>query len=166
MEFVLRKLDRRAAFHPLDWIQEGDVAADALSNLRTIGNALSVWQIDEKRTNLARVVAALAAGRMKLDKIDYALLDRQTLEPLGIRLVKEAGGSFDRDANTLWHQDMTGLSASKLLELACTLQTRAEFKRIHKKDVRSLIVASIHDGFIDPTQLETKLREDLEPQFE
>ena len=161
MEFVLRKLDRRAAFHPVDWIQEGDVSADALSNLRTIGNALSVWQIDENTTNLDRVIAALAAGRMKLDKIDYALIDRQALDPLGIRLVKETGGSFDRDANTMWHQDITGLSGSKLLELASTLQTHAKFKRIHRNDVRDLVVASIDDGFIDSTQLDAKLREDL-----
>lgn len=161
MEFILRKLDRRAAFYPLDWIQEGDVAADALSNLRTTGNTLSVWQIDENRTNLDRVVAALAAGRMKLDKFDYALIDRQALEPLGIRLVKEAGGSSDQDANARWHHDITGLSGSTLLELAYTLQTRAEFKRIHKKNVRNLIVASIDNRFIDPTHLEAKLRKDL-----
>ena len=161
MEFVLRKLDRRAAFHPVDWIQEGDVSADALSDLRTIDNALSVWQIDESTTNLARVIAALASGRMKLDKIDYALIDRRALDPLGICLVNGAGRSFDRDANTLWHQDMTGLSGSKLLELASTLQTHAQFERIHKKDVRNLIVASIDDGFIDPTELGAKLRDDL-----
>ena len=161
MAFILRKLDRRAAFHPVDWIQQGDVSADALSNLRTTGNALSVWQIDENQTNLQRVVAALAAGRMKLDKIDYALIDRRSLDPLGVRLIKEAGGSCDRDANSLWHQDITELSGSKLLELAFTLQTHAKFKRFHKKAVRNLIAASIEDGFIDSTQLEDKLRKDL-----
>ena len=161
MTFILRKLDRRAAFHPLDWISKGDVSADALSDLRTTGNTLSVWQIDEERTNLERVVAALAAGRMKLDKLDYALIDRKILDSLGISLVKESGCSCDPDANALWHQDIIGLSGSKLLELAFTLQTHAEFTRTQKKTVGNLISTSIDSGFIDADRLQNKLRQDL-----
>lgn len=161
MKFILRKLDRRAAFHALDWIPKGDVSADALSDLRTTGNTLSVWQIDEDRTNLERVVAALAAGRMKLDKLDYALLDRTILDSLGVSLVNESGCSCDADANALWHQDIIGLSGSKLLELAFTLQAHAEFARVQKKAVGDLISTSVDNGFIDVDLLQNKLRQDL-----
>lgn len=100
---------------------------------------------------------------MKLDKIDYALIDRRVLGPLCIRFVKKKGDSFDRDANDLWHQDMEELSGSKLLDLACSLQAHAEFERLHKNHVRHPINASIRQGFIDPNQLEDKLRNDLGP---
>lgn len=57
----------------------------ALSSLRTKDNRLSVWRIDEDRGNLHRVVAALAAGRDFLDKLDYAVIDLQALDSLGIQ---------------------------------------------------------------------------------
>ena len=163
MSFVLRKLDRRAAFHPVDWVQSGDVAADALCNLRTQGNALSVWLVDDNRTNLDRIMAAVAAGRMKLDKLDYALIDPQALDELRIRITQERGASCDDDANTLWHQDLHDLSGAKLVELAVLMQTRAEFTRVHRTEVGHLIAASIRDGFIDPSRLDDKLRNDLPP---
>ena len=161
MSFVLRKLDRRAAFYPVDWVQRGEVAADALCNLRTQGNALSVWLIDDNCTNLERIIAAVAAGRMKLDKLDYALIDPRTLDQLRIRITQEKGTSCDDDANTLWHQDLQNLSGAQLVELAVLMQTQAEFRRVHKKEVGQLIVASIRDGFIDPSRLDDKLQKDL-----
>lgn len=80
MAFILRKLDRKASFYLPDWLDEDDAQADALSSLRTKDNRLSVWRIDDDRGNLRRVVAALAAGRDFLDKLDYAVIDRQVPE--------------------------------------------------------------------------------------
>ena len=163
MSFVLRKLDRRAAFHSVDWVRSGDVAGDALCNLRTQGNALSVWLIDDSRTNLERIIAAVAAGRMKLDKLDYALIGPERLEELGICITQEKGASGDDDANALWHQDLRNLSGTKLVELAVLMQTHSEFKRVHKKEVGRLIAASIQGGFIDPSRLDDRLRKELPP---
>jgi len=163
MSFVLRKLDRRAAFHSVDWVRSGDVAGDALCNLRTQGNALSVWLIDDNRTNLERIIAAVAGGRMKLDKLDYALIESGRLETLGIHMTQEKGMSCDDDANALWHQDLHNLSGAKLVELAVTMQAHSEFKRVNKKEVGRLIAASIRGGFIDPSRLDDKLLKELAP---
>ena len=161
MSLVLRKLDRRAAFHRIPGVEAGTVQADALSDLKTQGNTLSVWLIDEDRTNLNRIVAALAAGRHRLDKLDYALIDRRRLELLDIQIISKKGNSFDVQANTLWHQDLTELTGNNLLELAVVMQAKAEFIRASKKDVGALIATSINDGFIDSHQINEKFKKSL-----
>lgn len=158
MPFVLRKLDRKAAFYPIDGIPDGDVQADALSDLRTRANALSVWLVDEDRGNLHRIVAALAAGRMQLAKLDYALIDQRALEALDIQVVPKGGLSCDVEANARWHRDILELSGAKLVELAAALQTEAALERVQKSDVRAHIVHSISMGFIDPNGLEETIR--------
>lgn len=164
MPFLLRKLDRRAAFHPVPWIEDGDVQADALYDLRTHGNELSVWMVPEDHSNLERVVAALAAARNSLDKLDYALIDLEVVRVLGIRVVKKKGNSRDEQANELWHQDLTGLSGAKIVELAFRMRTEASFVRVPKGDVGSAIVKSIRDGFIDPDRIEASLKKALPPE--
>ena len=125
MAFILRKLDRKAAFYRIEGIEDGDVQADALFDLRTFSNALSVWMIEENRGNLNRIIAALAAGRETVDKLDYALIERQRLDELGIRLVQVNGVSCDDQENLRWHQDLQGLSGVKLVGLAYIIQEYA-----------------------------------------
>ena len=157
MPFVLRKLDRKAAFHPINGIPTGDVQADALSDLRTTGNALSVWLIDDDRANLDRIVAALGAGRMELAKLDYALMDHVVLDDLRIQATPKHGLSIDAGANSLWHRDLLDLSGGKLLELAVIMQAQATFERVQKSELSTLIAQSLHNGFIDRDRLKEKL---------
>ena len=165
MSFVLRKLDRKAAFYPLPTLKAGDVQADALSNSRTSGNTLSVWLVQEDQTNLNRIVAALAAKRDYLDKLDYALLDTQALDSLHIQVVKKKGDSYDDQANDLWHQDLTDLSGTKLINLASMIQAQAKAKlvRVPKGDVGDFIAASINEGFIDPDRVDDRIKKKLPP---
>ena len=162
MPLLLRKLDRKASFYPDCHTGVGDVQADALSDLRTSGNELSFWLVQDDHQNLDRVVAALASARMKLDKLDYALIDRQLVDTLQIEIVKRSGVSLDKQANERWHQDLTALSGKKVLELAITIQEKAELVRVEKEKVRAAIRRSIDDGFIDSRDItEKKLRRDL-----
>ena len=158
MAFIFRKLDRKAAFYRIDSLEDGDVQADALYDLRTSSNALSVWLIEENLANLNRVVAALAAGRETLDKFDYALIKLKSLDDLGIEVVKAKGVSCDDQANELWHLDLQGLSGAKLVDLAYLIQEQAEFERVQKSAVEILIVTSVDEGFIDSTRLGERLR--------
>ena len=161
MSFILRKLDRKAAFYPQAWLGRDDVQADALKNLRTQGNKLSVWQVDSDRANLNRIIAALAAARDTLDKLDYALIEEQSLTGLGLQCIPERGGSFDDDANSRWHQDLRCLTGSSLLGLARLIRAQAELNRVSKADVATMIIDSIETGFIDRTQIPDQLRNAL-----
>ena len=160
MAFILRKLDRKASFYLPDWLDEDDAQADALSSLRTKDNRLSVWRIDDDRGNLRRVVAALAAGRDFLDKLDYAVIDRQALDSLGIRVIKADGSSPDDGANQRWHHDLNRLSGRRLVALA--VRMRSGLARESKISVRALITESIHSGFIARSRLKASLLQSLE----
>lgn len=158
MPFVLRKLDRKAAFYGIPTIPDGDVQADALSDLRTKENALSVWLIDDDRVNLNRILAALAATRDALVKLDYALISQHDLGSLRIEIVSNKGVSCDAEANARWHRDVRGLSGRKLVEFAATVRANAELVRVQKGDVGAHIANSINNGFIDRVRLKPDLR--------
>ena len=160
MALILRKLDSKASFYQPDWLRNGDTQADALSNLRTKGNQLSVWLIDDDRSNLDRVLAALAAGRDRVEKLDYAVVDRRVLDSHGIRAVKADGQSPDGGANQRWHQDLALLSGSQLVALAVSM--RGGLSRKPKSKVRTLIVESIRSGFVAKDSLKSTLLESLD----
>ena len=160
MAFILRKLDQKASFYALDWLEDDDTQADALWSLRTKGNQLSVWLIDDNRSNLNRIVAALAAGRDTLDKIDYALIDRQVLDSLDIRVSKVDGLSLDAGANQHWHYDLTNLSGKQLVALA--LYMRQGLMREPKSKVKTAILESIHSGVVAKDALLKSLLKSLE----
>ena len=161
MPYLLRKLDRKAAFYPQESFRQGDVQADALYDLRTSGNRLSIWHIQSDRDNLNRIIAGMAAKRDSLDKFDYALIDQRQLGRLSIEIVPSQGGSFDNYANKLWHHDLLDLSGLKLVELANTIQEFAFLERATKSHVRQLINDSIDSGFINQNRIANRLKRRL-----
>src|SRR5687768_2781573 len=92
MAFLLRTINR-AKWSVPDWMGPGDVPADALSDLRTQSNTLSVWLVDENQTNLETIIEAFAAGRNQLDKLDYTLITDQTLPPIPIAVALVEGNT-------------------------------------------------------------------------
>ena len=60
----------------LDWDEwgDGDIQSDALLDLRTQDNALSVFRVDEG-AGIGRIVTALAATRENLSHLDYVVFD-------------------------------------------------------------------------------------------
>ena len=159
MAFILRKLDQKASFYALDWLEDDDTQADALWSLRTKGNQLSVWLIDDNKSNLKRVIAALASGRDTLDKIDYALIDRRVLESLDIPVSKVDGLSPDAGANQHWHFDLTKLSGKQLVALAVYM--REGLVREPKSKVKTAVLESIHSGVVAKDALSNTLLDSL-----
>jgi hypothetical protein len=74
--FVLRKI-RKAKWYKhqkVAWLKAGELQADAIGDLYTENNALSMWLVTDDKSNLQRVAAALAANCEYLGNLDYALL--------------------------------------------------------------------------------------------
>ena len=115
--------------------------------------------IDEDRSNLHRVLAALAAGRKYLDKIDYAIVNEETLADLRINVVIEDGKTPDGGANQRWHRDLVSLSARQLVGLAVNM--RAQLGRKTKKEVADLIASGLAAGFINRTAIQETLLAEL-----
>ncbi len=130
--------------------------ADALSDLTSKGNKLSVWIIEEDKSNIQEVITALAANSDFISNLDYALIREELLIQLGLKIEHTTGDSADDVVNTQYHRDLVELSAPKLLELAKTLQEKAERNRYSEKHVLGLLVEGIGTGRLDRTRVKLK----------
>lgn len=157
MAIFLRKIqyktnwDRQGEFS--GYIPVGQAPADALQDLKTQGNALSVWQIDDTRSNLERVLAAIASTLDHIQVINYLLIDSQHISPLNLSLVPSPGVTHDLDANSTWHFDLVHLSATDLANLANTMFTHGEKKREKDRQLALFLKKSVESGFVDQTKL-------------
>ena len=163
MPFLLRAI-RRNRWRPElpTWLGSDDVPADPLGDLSTLDNKLSVWYVDDAQQNLGRVSAALAAGREKIDKLDYALIDIDTLTRLGIESKKTPGESPDDHANKNWHYDLHRLSGKALTSLAKAILPQTESRaRLLPKKVEELIKAGLSNAELDFERLKPEVRKML-----
>jgi hypothetical protein len=150
---ILRSI-RKARWYneDLPWLAPDEPQADVLADLNTSQNTLSVWLIEDDRSNLERVITALAANRNRPSNFDYAIIDRQFLDGIGVKFDHEPGQTPDRDVNR-WHLDMIELSASGLLMFARTLYAHAQKERILEKRIRHLITEAVNSGHLDRSEL-------------
>ena len=154
MAYILRTI-RKARWYDhesISWLAAGEFQADALSDLKTDDNELSVWHVADDRSNLDQVVAALASTRDHVSNLDYALLDQNFIFQIQINIWPTVGNSPHEEAN-LWHRDLIEFSALKLYTLAKSVFENAERKRYSEKEILRLIARAIASGRIDRTQL-------------
>ena len=164
MPLLLRTI-RKAKWYSNEntsWLTEGELQADALNDLRTQHNKLSVWSIDDSQENLERVAVAYAANRETFSNVDYALFDSQILSELRIKFEKSPGGTPDDEVNSNWHIDLVELTASKLLKLAMAIMENDQIKRIPQKTIEKWILEAVNSKQLAldrmPDKLQTKIR--------
>jgi hypothetical protein len=134
----------------------GDVPADALGDLSTSQNTLSVWEVAPDRSNLERVVRAVAIGKNKVDSAGWVLFDAELLPALNIGVKAVPGETTDEGANS-WHRDLVDLSGLKLVALAKTIFTHGESGTITKNRMVTLIEEGIQQREL-PVSLRGKLK--------
>lgn len=164
MAFLLRKITK-PKWYPdpaLTWLAQGEVPADALSDLRTDRNELSVWSVDQQRANLDPIITALAAKLQKVEKVDYALFDDAVLPTIAIVTVKSEGDSPHATANANWHQDLIELTATKVTNLAGQLMT-VDHVRVPRDRVKHLLLEALDTGAIPRDGIDEGLLNELEP---
>lgn len=159
MGLVLRKIKKAKWYKhkAIPWLKEGELQADALADLKTTDNNLSFWIVEDDKSNLDRIITALAAKCQYVTNIDFVLLEQSVFDKLKIRYKKSIGDSHDLEINTKWHIDIIELTASKLYELAKEIQENGEKKRYNEKKVTKLIIESINTGKISKTNLQEKV---------
>lgn len=138
------------------WLLDGHILADPLADLTTTHGALSIFEIDDSKANLGRVVAALAVKRQRFDHFDYAIVEKEKLTEAGFRLSQTAGDTPDNMVNDL-HFDVVELSVQRVAELALVLFHYSERERLNKKDVEALIRRNLQ--FLDANGIEKDMRQ-------
>ncbi|MBI5747051.1 MAG: hypothetical protein HZA13_08620 [Nitrospirae bacterium] len=160
MPFLFRKIDNKRRWDKdasFSWLELHDIQADPVTDLKTSQNILSVYCIDDERSNLDRVVAAIAATRDRFDILDYILFDQRILSEIDVKIEKTIGKTPDEQVNNC-HLQLVELSGFKLVNLAKVILNKGETDRVLKKYVAKLIKDGIAAGQIDRSR--TGLKED------
>ena len=141
--------------HPdLTWLSPDEIQADALGDLQTRNNALSVYKVEDE-SETRRVVVALAANRDMLANLDYAVFDGDSLPAIGVRLDQQDGATPDAEANKL-HYDIREHTAKRLTELARVVSC-AEHKRVPVKKVKDWLQNAVQSGSLERERLKESL---------
>lgn len=161
MTFCVRRIDSRRLWDaPLPdegWLGDRELQADALRDLTTEENKLSIWEVDdESGASLSRILAAIAAGRQHLAKLDFVLFKFTVVGELDISFERAEGDTFDADVNAR-HLHLMQLTAGSLAEFGARIRSDGQIKRCPDKKVAQLIRESISQRFIDPTRLNLSL---------
>ena len=119
--------------------------ADALGDLATQGNALSVFLVDTQQTT-DQVIAGLAAKRKNLTNFDYAVIDSNLLTNLGVRTEPQTGETLHPEANQL-HHNIVELTAINSLMLVRSIPPESVV-RVQWKRVGVIVKQEIEAGYI------------------
>jgi len=138
------------------WLERGDVPADPLADLPTKENRLSVFEVAADRSNVERIVRAVAVGKDKIADSGYVLFTSEMLEAAGIALEAIAGTTADAQAND-WHRDLVELSGNKLVRLTKSILENGESGTVLKKRLRELVEEGIRDKQLLPERVRVKL---------
>ena len=160
MAYLLRKIRKNRWTGEMTWLPEEELQADALNDLGTKSNELSVYHIAPNKSNLDQVVAALAVNTTDPSNIDFALFEENIISELGIKIKKSKGELADDQVNN-WHSDLHELSASKLLSLALAIKKKAKIERKAPMQVLNIVADSLNNDQIDRSRVKWAKPEDL-----
>jgi hypothetical protein len=159
MTCFLRKVRKSKWYNNPDvqWLTSGALQADALSDLQTKGNKLSLWIIEEDSSNLERVVTALGSTCDHAAQIDYALVECSKVKELGIILENTPGDSADEELNGKYHVDATQLTAEQVYNFARLIQSTAEIQRCYKVKLIALLREGVGKGVLKTSSMQPSL---------
>jgi hypothetical protein len=156
--FLLRSI-RKGRWHEIMGTSPTDeqIRKGPLRDFASDDNTLSVWRIEEDRSNLEQVAVALSSKRDSFTNFDYVLVDEALLTEINIKIEQMDGDSPDQEANIRWHRDLVELTDSKLIDLVRAVAEKGETTRIPEKTIARLIQEAVDAGRLDRTRLNKKL---------
>lgn len=163
MPLLLRKIRKSKWYKPdsLLWLKPDEIQADALGDIVTSSNALSVWLVEDDKSNLEEVIVALAVCGDTISNFDYTLIDVDLLSNIDIKIETKEGLSPYSRANH-WHRDIVELTTSKILKLAEAIFFHSDRKRVAEKQVLTWVKVVIQNGQIDRTKLTSGITKRLD----
>ncbi len=143
----------------LEWLSQDDIQSDALLDLRTEDNKLSVYKV-ENEADTERVIIALAATRENLSNLDYAVFEDSTLASTDITISQQNGETPDAEVNKL-HYDLANLTVRKLVLLAQAVSS-GEHARMPVKEIKARLQRAIRAGTLNQGRLKPQLLEKIQ----
>ncbi len=160
--FYIHAIERsRWVDHPV-WLLPERVPADALTNLRTKSNNLSVFEVGPDLASRGPAVVAIALSRSDPSKYAYVFLSDDRLRALQLHLVSapHEGGTPDRLVNDK-HFNIEKLDDNRLCEVATQMwalfhQHAAERIDPTPRELIELVAGSVARSRIDDSRVTEK----------
>lgn len=147
----------------LKWLKDGQLQADALVDLSSKGNKLSLYLVDTDNADLQlRVVAALAANRDHIAHIDCAFIEPEFLQSIGVKIEDVDGETADDKVNAI-HKDLAELTASQVFEIAKHISDKQDLRRFLKNKVEGAITSGVQNKDLDYARIKLLNKEALLP---
>ena len=142
----------------LAWLPQGEIQSDALRDIQTTDNSLSVYKVENKE-DAGQVIIALAANRDNLANLDYAIFEDTTLESTGIEVRQQYGETPHDEANKL-HYDISNLTVRRLAVLAHAIASGAH-NRVPWKDIKAGLQEAVQSGTLDKQKMKPQLLQSI-----
>lgn len=165
---VLARKVTRAKWEPAEALGPGELAADAVTDLRTRENALSFWRCESSQeADLERAALALAASFERADKIDLVGVDEHAISAAQLSTRSTPGETPIRALQSS-HVDVERLDYVRLGRIAHLIADAVPTAhvRITKRRVLELLAEAVTAGELLLEQLQQKVRAEVEQQLE
>ncbi len=158
MPCLVRKI-AAPKWKPIDSCADDLIPADAISDLRTSGNALSFWHVDDtSESAINEAILAICAGLGTLETIDIAIIDQCSLPSVSFEHTEGATAAIAlRNA----HRDAVNLTHVTLVDVAKAIATEIKAdrdRRLTRKEVLDKLVAGAKNNKVDVSSLNDKVR--------
>jgi hypothetical protein len=164
LAWLLRKIHKSAWIDKPEWLVGNEAPAVVLHDFEADANDLSLWWIEEDRSNLDRVVAALAGNCEYLGIVDVVLFPTELVEAAACgALAPTQGSCHDEHVASTWHRDLTQLSTHRVAELARVVyrDARSDFMRFPKAQTKRLLQAALEKSWLPSDRLLESLKKHL-----
>ena len=130
----------------IDWLPDCEIQANALCDIQTQQNRLSVYRVANENDS-RRVAVAIAATRSVISKVDYAVFEDSDLHSLGITVDLSYGETPDDVVNKM-HYELGHLTVRRMAKLAKIIYA-GKHKRIPEWQIKKWLVVAARAGHID-----------------
>jgi hypothetical protein len=135
------------------WLNPDEIQADALVDIGTQSNELSVYYVDDQKTCLDQVAVALALLCNYVSNLDYVLIREDDLDDARIKVRPSPNhGQTPDDIVNSQHCDIYEVSAQKLLALAAIIKN-SEIGRITEPNLRRKAARALFEKRMDRTKI-------------
>lgn len=119
MPYFLRAINRENWPEPEENVTAHDLDADALNDLKTQDNTLSVWYAEDDEELRKAIVAYLASMDkwVELEEVDFVEIDAEDVKAAGIQLEKTPNFTYIHDYENM-HRDLASLKYDSIEQLA------------------------------------------------
>lgn len=159
MAYFVRKISR--AKWPDEECDVSVLNADAISDLRTTANTLSVWKIDEL-DELDNAVLALSASSKseRIETINVVWITEEEIKANGIDIDEDVPGDTVIESLVSSHRDLCNLSYSSIGQISKLIMQEIAHnncKRYTKSQVKNVLVRAYSDDLITAEKCQKQL---------